>query len=75
MQGPGLVALGGESSRPSGGVLAEVATEPTGETHPPPGDGLGLYYMQARLYDPVTGRFQSVDPALRSLAAPCRGTG
>lgn len=33
-------------------------------------DDSGMFYMQARWYDPGSGRFLSVDPMIRSLANP-----
>jgi len=38
-----------------------------GEQYDP---GLGLYYLRARYYNPVTGRFMSRDPEDHALAKP-----
>ena len=76
--GTGLVMLDDEGNR----VRHQVFT-PFGRIHREEGAGLrtyyaghrrdeasGMFYMQARWFDPGSGRFLSVDPLIRTAAVP-----
>ena len=76
--GTGLVMLDDEGNR----VRHQVFT-PFGRVHDEVGAGLrtyyaghrrdeasGMFYMQARWFDPGSGRFLSVDPLIRTAAVP-----
>jgi RHS repeat-associated protein len=68
----GGLAIHARAFDPFGGVAVERTTEPTERTFAghPFESGSGLYYMKARWYDPITGRFQSVDPVVRDMSVP-----
>ena len=60
---------------PSPAELAAIAaTTRDGFTGHEMLDNLGLVHMRGRVYDPVIGRFLSVDPVVRDIGARSRGT-
>jgi RHS repeat-associated protein len=54
------------STRDSGGFL-DTSKKFTGQRL----DGTGLYYYEARYYDPTIGRFISADPSSQILTVLC----
>jgi RHS repeat-associated protein len=60
------------SFEPFGEIAKESSSEITERTFAGHSfeDNPGLYYMNARWYDPAVGRFHSVDPVVRSISTP-----